>query len=76
MAIQQKLTLTQRMEDLEFDRERRNMRRQGGGGGGGGGGGRSKMGASKVSRNYNPYHEESNDRYGSGRSHHHNHRDY
>lgn len=75
MAIQQKLTLTQRMEDLEFDRERRNMRRQGGGGGGGGGG-RSKMGASKVSRNYNPYHEESNDRYGSGRSHHHNHRDY
>ncbi|XP_069142207.1 protein bicaudal D-like [Argopecten irradians] len=47
MAIQQKLTLTQRLEDLEFDRERRNMRRQGGGGGGGGGG-RSKMGASKV----------------------------
>lgn len=76
MAIQQKLTLTQRLEDLEFDRERRNMRRQGGGGGGGGGG-RSKMGASKVSRNYNPYHEESYDRYGgSGRSHHHNKRDY
>ncbi|XP_060080582.1 protein bicaudal D-like isoform X3 [Ylistrum balloti] len=47
MAIQQKLTLTQRMEDLECDRERRNMRRQGGGGGGGGGG-RSKMGASKF----------------------------
>ncbi|XP_033745177.1 protein bicaudal D-like isoform X1 [Pecten maximus] len=76
MAIQQKLTLTQRLEDLEFDRERRNMRRQGGGGGGGGGS-RSKMGASKVSRNYNPYHEESYDRYGgSGRSHHHNKRDY
>jgi protein bicaudal D len=29
MAIQQKLALTQRLEDLEFDRERRNMRRQG-----------------------------------------------
>ncbi len=27
MAIQQKLALTQRLEDLEFDRERRNMRR-------------------------------------------------
>ena len=26
MAIQQKLALTQRLEDLEFDRERRNMR--------------------------------------------------
>ena len=30
MAIQQKLALTQRLEDLEFDRERRNMRRHGG----------------------------------------------
>ncbi|ELT96561.1 hypothetical protein CAPTEDRAFT_227198 [Capitella teleta] len=29
MAIQQKLALTQRLEDLEFDRERRNMRRPG-----------------------------------------------
>ncbi|XP_046372843.1 protein bicaudal D-like isoform X2 [Haliotis rufescens] len=39
MAIQQKLALTQRLEDLEFDRERRNMtsRRQG----------RSKMGTPK-----------------------------
>ncbi|KAK3103668.1 hypothetical protein FSP39_020898 [Pinctada imbricata] len=76
MAIQQKLTLTQRLEDLEFDRERRNMRRQGGGGGGGGGG-RNKMGASKVSHNYNsnPYHEDYG-RHGSGRSHYYNRRDY
>ena len=29
MAIQQKLALTQRLEDVEFDRERRNMRRPG-----------------------------------------------
>ena len=28
MAIQQKLTLTQRIEDMEFDRERRNLRQQ------------------------------------------------
>ncbi|XP_060587207.1 protein bicaudal D-like isoform X2 [Ruditapes philippinarum] len=41
MAIQQKLVLTQRLEDLEFDRERRNMRRPQGGGG------RNKSGASK-----------------------------
>ncbi|KAK3589481.1 hypothetical protein CHS0354_030604 [Potamilus streckersoni] len=60
MAIQQKLVLTQRLEDLEFDRERRNMRR------GPGGGGRSKMGSSKVSHNHNPY-EESYGRYGGGR---------
>ncbi|XP_078339645.1 protein bicaudal D-like isoform X4 [Crassostrea virginica] len=45
MAIQQKLTLTQRLEDLEFDRERRTLRRQDGGGGGGRG--RSKA-ASKC----------------------------
>ncbi|GAB1607491.1 protein bicaudal D-like isoform X1 [Argonauta hians] len=38
MAIQQKLLLTQRLEDLEFDRERRNMRRQG----------RSKIGPTKF----------------------------
>lgn len=31
MAIQQKLALTQRLEDLEMDRERHNMRRQAGG---------------------------------------------
>lgn len=37
MAIQQKLALTQRLEDLEFDRERRNVRRQGGGSRGRGG---------------------------------------
>ncbi|XP_052827767.1 protein bicaudal D isoform X1 [Octopus bimaculoides] len=46
MAIQQKLVLTQRLEDLEFDRERRNMRRQG----------RSKIGPTKVSY-YAPYEE-------------------
>ncbi|XP_045165047.2 protein bicaudal D homolog 2-like isoform X3 [Mercenaria mercenaria] len=44
MAIQQKLVLTQRLEDLEFDRERRNMRRPQGGGG------RNKSGASKVKK--------------------------
>ncbi|XP_052779957.1 protein bicaudal D-like isoform X3 [Mya arenaria] len=43
MAIQQKLALTQRLEDMEFDRERRTMRRPQGGGGG-----RNKSGASKV----------------------------
>jgi len=42
MAIQQKLALTQRLEDLEFDRERRNMRQDRRGGGG-----RSKMGSAK-----------------------------
>lgn len=47
MAIQQKLVLTQRLEDLEFDRERRNIRRQS----------RSKIGAPKVSYNYAPYEE-------------------
>lgn len=47
MAIQQKLVLTQRLEDLEFDRERRNIRRQG----------RNKIGAPKVSYNYAPYEE-------------------
>ena len=57
MAIQQKLVLTQRLEDLEFDRERRTMRR------GGQGGGRNKPGASKVSH----YNEESYGRYGGGR---------
>lgn len=60
MAIQQKLVLTQRLEDLEFDRERRTMRPRGGQGGGGG---RNKPGASKVSH----YNEESYGRYGGGR---------
>ncbi|VDI10404.1 protein bicaudal D [Mytilus galloprovincialis] len=66
MAIQQKLTLTQRLEDLEFDRERRNMRRSGQGG-------RNKMGTSKVSHNHNSHYED----YGraSGRSYH-SRRDY
>lgn len=60
MAIQQKLALTQRLEDLEFDRERRNMRRPQGGGGG-----RNKSGASKVSH----YNDEQSygGRYGGGR---------
>ena len=49
MAIQQKLALTQRLEDLEFDRERRNMRQERPRGGG-----RNKMGSAKVSyHNYN-----------------------
>lgn len=59
MAIQQKLVLTQRLEDLEFDRERRNMRRPQGGGG------RNKSGASKVSH-YNDEQSYSG-RYGGGR---------
>lgn len=42
MAIQQKLSLTQKLEDLEFDRERRSMRQQRGGG---------RKGAPKVSHN-------------------------
>lgn len=76
MAIQQKLHLTQRLEDLEFDRERRNMRRPQGGGGGG----RNKSGASKVSH-YNDEQSYSG-RYGGGRhqnyQNHHSHsrRDY
>lgn len=75
MAIQQKLHLTQRLEDLEFDRERRNMRRPQGGGGG-----RNKSGASKVSH-YNDEQSYSG-RYGGGRhqnyQNHHSHsrRDY
>lgn len=46
MAIQQKLALTQRLEDLEFDRERHSMTRRPGGRGAG------KMVNSKVSHNY------------------------
>ncbi|XP_062585073.1 protein bicaudal D-like isoform X1 [Saccostrea cucullata] len=65
MAIQQKLTLTQRLEDLEFDRERRSLRRQDGGGRG-----RSKT-ASKVSHSHNSYPDE---RPGGVRSYHHNYR--
>lgn len=34
MAIQQKLALTQKLEDLEFDRERKNMRQRSSGGSG------------------------------------------
>lgn len=37
MAIQQKLAVTQRLEDLEMDRERNNLRRSGRGSGGPGG---------------------------------------
>lgn len=64
MVIQQKLTLTQRLEDLEFDRERRTLRRQDGGGGRG----RSKT-ASKVSHSHNSYPD---DWHGGARSYHHN----
>ncbi|KAL5014784.1 hypothetical protein ScPMuIL_009054 [Solemya velum] len=70
MAIQQKLALTQRLEDLEFDRERRNMRRPGG---------RSKTGTPKVSHNHSGYEDMSRNSsyssYSSGRSYH-NKRDY
>lgn len=59
MAIQQKLALTQRLEDLEFDRERRNMRQERRGGGGG----RNKMGSSKVSYNHGGYNDDSYGRY-------------
>lgn len=38
MAIHQKLNLTQRLEDLEVDRDRHAFKRVGGGSGGGGGG--------------------------------------
>ena len=73
MAIQQKLALTQRLEDMEFDRERRNMRR-----GGGGGGGRNKMpGAPKVGHGYGPPQYDDQSHYGSGRfPPRHNRRDY
>lgn len=54
MAIHQKLALTQRLEDLEFDRERRNMTRRPGGRGAG------KITNSKVSHNY----QSSSDDYG------------
>ncbi|KAK7494003.1 hypothetical protein BaRGS_00014885 [Batillaria attramentaria] len=54
MAIQQKLALTQRLEDLEFDRERRNMTRRPGGRGAG------KMTNAKVSHN----HQSSSDDFG------------
>lgn len=49
MAIQQKLALTQRLEDLEFDRERRNMTRRPGGRGAG------KMTNSKVSQGHSSH---------------------
>ena len=49
MAIQQKLALTQRLEDLEFDRERRNMRRQG-----------PRNKSNKVSYNYQNNNEQDN----------------
>ncbi len=72
MAIQQKLALTQRLEDVEFDRERRNMR----GRTSGGGGGRNKMGQPKVSYNHNPY-DEQQQQYGRyAPRHSHNRRDY
>ena len=60
MAIQQKLALTQRLEDLEFDRERRNIRGQRPPGG------RNKMGPPKVSHNYAGY-DGDQQTYGSGR---------
>ncbi|KAL8594897.1 hypothetical protein ACOMHN_038460 [Nucella lapillus] len=49
MAIQQKLVLTQRLEDLEFDRERRNITRRPGGRGAG------KLTNSKVSPSHSAH---------------------
>lgn len=61
MAIQQKLGLTQRLEDLEFDRERRNMTRRPGGRGVG------KMTNSKVSQSHHSSHPSSEDYGGYSR---------
>ena len=44
LAVQQKLSLTQRLEELEMDREIRAVRRGGGGGGSGAGGGTGGQG--------------------------------
>lgn len=57
MAIQQKLALTQRLEDLEFDRERRNMTRRPGGRG------MIKMNISKVSHNQSASSQPSSEDY-------------
>jgi len=50
MAIQQKLSLTQRIEDMEFDRERRNLRQRPP---------RNKSGSAKVSYGRNGPHGDS-----------------
>lgn len=53
MAIQQKLALTERLEDLEMDRERSALRRPpagGSSGGGGGGGGNRPSGTNLQGR--------------------------
>ena len=52
MAIQQKLALTQRLEDLEFDRERRNMTSRRSGGRGTGKMPNSKVSASQSSHSF------------------------
>ncbi|XP_050077021.1 protein bicaudal D [Anopheles maculipalpis] len=56
LAVQQKLGLTQKLEELEMDREMRHVRRptasqRGGGGGGGGGGGKSAFSRGQPARN-------------------------
>lgn len=77
MAIQQKLALTQRLEDLEYDRERRSMRQPRNNS-------RGKMNSSKVSyqqnRGYSHFDREYNhENYGRdnyGRGYRHPRRDY
>ncbi|GFO43583.1 Bicaudal d-like protein 2 [Plakobranchus ocellatus] len=59
MAIQQKLALTQRLEDLEFDRERRTMTTTRSGGGGRQGP-RGKMGNSKYASASAQYQQDEN----------------
>ncbi|XP_052868130.1 protein bicaudal D [Anopheles cruzii] len=56
LAVQQKLGLTQKLEELEMDREMRHVRRpavsqRGGGGGGGTGGGKSAFSRGQPARN-------------------------
>lgn len=80
MAIQQKLALTQRLEDLEMDRERNNLRRSSGRGGSGGrtgGGGFSRSQQQHSGGGGGGSHSSSN--FGGFRSHdyhHHQRRDY
>lgn len=54
LAVQQKLMLTMKLEELEVDRELRNSRSRGTGGGGGGGNGGSGMGRGRMPQNNRP----------------------
>ena len=61
LAVQQKLVLTMKLEELEVDRELRNTRRHptsaGGGGGGGGGGGNGGRGRGRLPQLTNRPHQ-------------------